>query len=244
MHIQAPSAHLAPRACPLAVKPAPVGGGTLRVMITDDHPLECTALAHLVRSFPGLHVVAELADGRQLLDALAEQEADVAIVDAAMPVLDGFETVARVVRDYPGVRTMVLSRYPSSNRIRSARAKGANAFVTMDLDADGFENIIRHVARGGRFLVAPDVLKPAEQARPPFSVRASKAPSTELTSRQSEVLYLVVAGLGTKEIASRLGISIKTVEAHRSRLKARLGVHNVAGLVREALRLDLVPPGA
>lgn len=73
-------------------------------MVTDDHPLACSALAHLVRSFSGLKVVAELADGRQLLDALSEQDADVVIVDAAMPVLDGFETVA-AQRGRPGARS-------------------------------------------------------------------------------------------------------------------------------------------
>lgn len=242
MYTPAPPTHYFPKAGRLSAMPASADGSMLRVMITDDHLLVCSALAHLVRSFPGLKVVAELADGRQLLDALAEQEAEVAIVDAAMPVLDGFETVARVVRDYPEVRTLVLSGCTSPDCIRRAWEMGADAFVTMDVDAAGFEHAIRRVARSDRFLIAPEGLESGEQTPSPLPVRALKAGPTALTLRQREVLQLIVEGLSTKEIAPRLGVSIKTVEAHRFELKKRLGVRNVAGLVREALRLQLLPP--
>ncbi len=242
MHIPAPPFHYSPKVGPLSARPVSADGSMLRVMITDGHLLACSALAHLVRSFAGLEVVAELADGRQLLDALAEQEAEVVVVDAVMPVRDGFETVARIARDYPDVRTLVLSTDTTSDCIRRAREMGANAFVSMDVDVAGFEDIIRRVVRSDRFLVGPDGFTPRGQPPSPFPVGALDAPPIALTPRQREVLQLVVEGLGTKEIASRLGISIKTVEAHSAALKRRVGVHNLAGLVREALRLRLLPP--
>lgn len=211
-------------------------------MFADDHRLVRGALARLVDSLAGIEVVAEVDDGRQLIEALAGQDADVAVVDVAMPVLNGFDTVAQLVRDRPGVRTLILSMYTSPEYVRRAREVGADGFVAKDVDAAAFEDIIRRVARGERFLSAPAGLDVAEGTSSPSSDPPPAALDTVVTLRQREVLQLIVDGHRTKDIARRLGVSVKTVESHRSDIMRRLGVRNMAALVREALRLKLLPP--
>lgn len=211
----------------------------LRIVIADDHRLVRGALARLVRSFAGMEVALEVDNGRALLDALAGEAVDLAIIDAAGDAVEaelaGLGTVAAVANGHPGVPVLVLAA--NGGPEHSAHAAGAGGLVTRYADAAQFEDAIRRVARGERFVEVPGRGRPAP-ALPPGVDAAGVA----LTLRQLEVLRLIVAGCRTKDIARQLGVSIKTVETHRGDLLRRLGVCNTAALVREALRLKLLPP--
>lgn len=213
----------------------------LRIVIADDHRLVRGALARLVRSFAGMELALEVDNGRALLDALAAEAVDLAIIDTAGDAVEaelaGFGTVAAVANGHPGLPLLVLAPDGGSGRARRAHAAGAGGLVTRYADAAQFEDAIRRVARGERFVEVPERGRAAPAVPPEID-----APAIALTLRQLEVLRLIVAGSRTKDIARQLGVSVKTVETHRGDLLRRLGVRNTAALVREALRLKLLPP--
>lgn len=219
--------------------PTPSDQTVLRVIIAHDHRLVCSALARLVRSFAGMEVVAQIDDGQQLPDALADCAVDIVVAnasaDAAAANLSGLDTVAAAANRYPGIPVLVLTTEGDPGYARAACQAGAGGLVTGHADSAQFEDAIRRVARGETFVLVPE-RRTARRATAPNG----NAPAVALTVRQLEVLKLVVAGCSTKDIAVRLGVSIKTVETHRGDLLRRLGVCNTAALVREALRLNLL----
>jgi DNA-binding NarL/FixJ family response regulator len=213
---------------------------TIRVILADDHTLLRAGLRALLEDLPGVEVVAEAADGVEALALVEAHRPDVVLMDIAMPHLTGLDVAARLRQERPEARVLILSMHKDEAYVRRAVLAGAAGYLLKDSDTEELALAIRAVARGETYL-SPAVSKHlvADYRR---QAGGQADPAGGLTPRQREVLRLIAEGATTKAIARRLGISIKTVESHRTLLMERLGIHDVAGLVRYAIRVGLITP--
>jgi DNA-binding NarL/FixJ family response regulator len=212
----------------------------LRLLLADDHKLVRAGLRALLERMADVEVVAETADGQDALRLIAELRPDLALVDVSMPGLNGIETAARTAREHPATRVLIVSMHLDEEYVHRALSAGASGYLLKTSDIQELEIAVRAVARGETWL-SPDVSARAMRSLGKGD-RAAASPYDLLTQRQREVLQLIAEGRSTKQIAQRLGISIKTVETHRSELMERLGIHGIAGLVRYAIRAGIVRP--
>lgn len=211
---------------------------TIRVLLADDHTLVRAGISALIRRFEGVEVVAEASEGREALKLTAQHRPDVALLDVGMPGLNGIEITTRLAREYPQVRVLILSMHASEEYVLQALRAGAVGYLVKGADTAELELAIRAVMRGETYL-SPAVSKHvvADYIR---RVGAEASPLELLTPRQREILQLIAEGHSTREIASLLQISSKTVETHRADLMQRLDIYDLAGLTRYAIRIGLI----
>ena len=214
----------------------------IRVLLADNHTLVRAGLRALLQNIEGIQVVAEAGDGREALHLIAVHQPDLVLMDIAMPEMNGLEATAHVVKEFPQVRVIILSMHANEEYVLKALRSGAMGYVLKDAGISELELAVRAIVRGETYL-SPAVSKHvvADYVR-----RVSSEPSSleQLTSRQREILQLIAEGRTTKEIADLLYVSVKTVETHRLQLMKRLNIHDIAGLVRYAIRMGLVLPDA
>jgi DNA-binding NarL/FixJ family response regulator len=216
--------------------------GTIRVILADDHAIVRVGVRSLLEEMPEIEVVAEAVDGHQALDLVEAHRPDVLVTDIAMPGLSGLELAEMVSRDHAVTRVLVLSMHKERAFATRALACGAAGYLLKDAASSELGIAVLAVARGDGYL-SPTVSAylVADYAR---LAKAEAPPPDPLSPRQHEVLRLVAEGLPTKVIAKRLGISVKTAETHRAQMMDRLDIHDVAGLVRYAIRTGLIETGA
>jgi DNA-binding NarL/FixJ family response regulator len=212
----------------------------VRVLLADDHALVRAGIRSLLGTLSGVEVVAEAGDGHEALGLVETLRPDIVLMDIAMPGLNGLEATARIVRAHPGTRVIILSMHVSEEYGARALRAGAAGYLPKDADVRELELAIGAVARGDTYL-SPAV---STHVVADYRRRLAEAPDAlaRLSPRQREVLQLLAEGSSTKEIAFRLKLSIKTVETHRAQIMARLDIHDLAGLVRFAVRTGLVAP--
>jgi DNA-binding NarL/FixJ family response regulator len=214
-----------------AVKP-------IRILLADDHVLVRAGIRVLVEEIEGIEVVAEAGNGQEALRLIRTHTPDVALLDIAMPLLNGFEVLDEVTRDLPNLNVIVLTVHETEEYALYAFRHGAKGYLPKTAATAELELAIKAVARGETYL------SPALSQKTFFnrvkSLSTNSVALRELTPRQREVLRLIAQGQSTKDIALTLDISAKTVEAHRAQLMARLDIHDVAGLVRYAIKTGLV----
>jgi DNA-binding NarL/FixJ family response regulator len=212
---------------------------TIRILLVDDHTLVRAGFRSLLRDIGEVEVVAEAADGREALQRLAEQEVDLVLMDVLMPELNGLDATARIAGTYPQVRVIILSMNPNEEYVLQALRAGAAGYLLKDASPAELEQAIRAVARGETYLTTAV----AKHVIAGILHKSGAAGSLErLTPRQREVLQLIAEGNTTKKMAEKLGISVKTAEAHRIQLMEALDIHDIAGLVRYAIRMGVVAP--
>lgn len=211
---------------------------TIRVLLADDHTLVRAGIRGLVAALPDVEVVSETGDGQEALRLAETLRPDVVLLDIGMPSLNGLEVAARLAKSDPAIRVVILSMHMSEEYVLQALRAGAAAYLLKGSAVAELEVAIRAVARGETYL-SPAVSKRVVDE---YVTRIGNAtdPLAALTPRQREILQLVAEGQTNKEIAQRLGLSHRTVEVHRNQLMKRLAVHDVAGLVRFAVRVGLV----
>jgi DNA-binding NarL/FixJ family response regulator len=209
----------------------------VRILLADDHRLLRAGIKSLLESTGAFEVIAEAENGREAVRLAKALKPDVAMLDIAMPELNGLDAARRLAAECPEVRVLILSMHADEGYVREAMQGGAAGYVLKDADVEELEFAIRAVMRGERYL-APRVSKYVIEGY----VRGleQSGPGAALTRRQREILQLVAEGCTTREIAERLHISVKTVETHRAQLMDRLDIHDVAGLTRYAIRIGLV----
>jgi len=212
----------------------------IRILIADDHALLRAGLRGMLDGLVGISVVGEAADGREALEMVAALGPDILITDIGMPVLDGLALTRLVARDFPKTRVVILSMHTDEEYADKALRTGAAGYLIKDAGTSELEPAIRAVARGDTFL-SPAISKHVVAGYARLS-ELQTAATDPLTPRQREVLILIALGLTTKAIAHRLGISAKTADTHRVQLMERLRIHDIAGLVRYAIRIGLVSP--
>jgi len=211
----------------------------IRVVLADDHALVRAGMRSLLRDIEGVEVVGEAADGAQAL-ALAERERpDVVLLDIAMKGMNGLEAAARFRELHPGIKVIILSMHASEEYVLQALRAGAAAYLIKDSATAELEIALRSVMRGETYL-SPAISRQVVEG---YVQRVGAGAGEDaLTPRQREVLRRIAEGRSTKEIAFDLGLSVKTVETHRAQIMERVGIRDVAGLVRYAMRTGLVPP--
>ena len=215
---------------------------TKRVLIADDHRLVRTGLRMIVEQMDAYEVVAEAADGREAVALARKLAPDVVMIDLSMPVLNGLEAIALIRRHVPAARVLVLSMHTTEQHVAAALRAGAVGYVVKDAAVDELVDALAAATEGGFFVsrqVAGHVLKTF--VTPPEACGIDQGVAC-LTQRQREVLQLIAEGYSTRDIARTLFISVKTVETHRAEIMRRLGIHDVAGLTRFAIRAGLVSP--
>jgi DNA-binding NarL/FixJ family response regulator len=210
----------------------------IRVLLADEHTLVRSGIRALLEKVPEVEIVAEAGDGREALHLIKLHQPDVALIDMALPKLNGLEVAARVGKNFPGVRITILSMYASDGHVWQALRSGAVGYLLKSAEIADLEQAIKAAARGETYLSPPI----SRQVIKDYARHADNegTQSDRLTPRQREVLQLIAEGYTTKAIAQGLKISVKTVETHRAQLMERLGIHDVAGLVRYAIQIGLV----
>ena len=211
----------------------------IRVLLADDHALVRAGLRKLLESLSGVAVVGEAGDGREALALVASKNPDLVLLDITMPGLNGLEAAERIAREHPATRVILLSMHASEEHVLRALRAGASGYLPKDAALGELELAINAVRKGETYL------SPAVSRHVSDYVRrtgATAEPRESLTPRQREILQLIAEGQSTKRIAATLGVSVKTVETHRSQLMEKLDIHDVAGLVRYAIRIGLVSP--
>lgn len=212
----------------------------MRIVLADDHHLVRAGIRGLLEDLPGVDVVGEAGDGREALDLIETTRPDVALLDITMPGLNGLEVAARVARDVPHTKVLLLSMHADEAYVAQALRAGVAGYLLKDAADDELAIALRAVASGDVYL-SPRISKTLVE-------RLARGGGTEpdplagLTPRQREILQLVAEGHSSKSVAATLKLSVKTVEAHRGQIMERLGVRDITGLVRFAIRAGLISP--
>jgi len=207
-----------------------------QVLIADDHPLIRQGLRTLLEQH-GFTVVAEASDGREATQLAQELEPDVAVLDLAMPLLNGLDAAREITRASRRTKTIVVTVHTADQYVLAALQAGVRGYVLKSQATAELVQAIQEVMRGGRYL-SPGVSEAVVQAY----LRKTDLPADPLTPREREVLQLIAEGKTTKDIAGLLGLSVKTIESHRTRLMEKLDIRQTAGLVRYAIRRGLIQP--
>ena len=210
------------------------------ILLADDQAMFRDAVRALIEKRGDLEVVGEASDGQQAVSMTLEIRPDVILMEISLPRLSGIEATQRLLRDAPRSKVLILSRHEGRSHVEQALRSGAAGYVTKSSSSQELIQAIEAVSSGRSFLSRAI----ARQVVDVVTCRNSPAQTgiLELTSREREVLQLIGEGFSSKEIATQLGISTRTVESHRARLMEKLGIHKVAGLVRFAIREGLISP--
>jgi DNA-binding NarL/FixJ family response regulator len=210
----------------------------MRILLADDHTLFREGVRSLLARMPEVIIVAESGDGREALELIDRHRPDIALLDITMPGLNGLEVAARVARQSPRTKVVILSMHASEPYVAQALRAGIAGYLLKDAAATELAAALHAVARGETYL-SPAI---SRQVVDGFlgRVQPEVDPLAGLTGRQREILQLIAEGKSTKEIASVLDVGVKTVETHRAKLMERLNIHDVAGLVRFAIRSGMI----
>jgi len=208
----------------------------IRVVLGDDHVLVRQGLRSLLER-EKFQILAEASDGQEVIRQAQALVPDIAIIDISMPNLNGIDAARELARSCPKTKTILLTQHEEEQYIQEALEAGIRGYVLKNQVASDLVHAIQQVSRGG-FYLSPGVSHSVVEA---YRSR-SERPSDPLSSRERQVLQLIAEGRSTKDVASLLGISVKTAESHRSRLMQKLDIHETASLVRYAVRRGLVQP--
>jgi DNA-binding NarL/FixJ family response regulator len=211
---------------------------TIKVFLIEDHNLVRAGIRSLLENLPGIEVAGEAGNGRDALRLMRQETPDIVLTDIAMAGLNGMETTARITKDFPGVRVIVLSMYANEEYVLQALRAGAAGYLVKEAATSELELAIRAVARGDTYLSPAVSCKVVDRSRARIAPQSSSL--DRLTPRQREILQLIAEGRSTKQIADTLMLSAKTVETHRAQLMSRLEIHDVPGLVRYAIRVGMI----
>jgi len=185
----------------------------------------------------GFQVIDEAGDGEQALRLAAEQRPDVAVLDVAMPVLNGLDAAQEMKRVSPKTKTILLTMHAETHYVLRALSAGAKGFLLKTHAAEDLVRALREVSRGGTFL-SPEASRALMDA---YQTKVDLSPDP-LSPRERRVVQLIAEGQSTKQVAALLKISVKTAETHRARIMTKLNIHQTAGLVRYAIRRGLIVP--
>ena len=208
----------------------------IRILIADDHGVVAEGLKHLVEAQPDMEVIACVGDGREAVQQARESQPDVVLMDLSMPELNGADATRAILERDPKCRVIVLSMYAQREYVRRALKAGAAGYVVKRSAAKEVVDAIRAVHAGQRYL-SPRV---ADVVLEDYTDDKQDDLLARLSAREREVLQLLAEGRTGAQIAERLSLSQKTVETYRARLVEKLGIRDLAGLVRFAIQRGLV----
>lgn len=208
----------------------------IRILLVDDHTLVRAGVRRILEAEEGLHVVDEVAEGTGVITALGRTPCDIVVLDLTLPGQDGLEVLHEIRARWPDLKVVVLTMHSEAGYVSRAVREGANGYLLKDSAAKDLVSAIHAVMKGGEFF------SPAVQRTLHQSLRGGTPSLDMLSEREREVLRLVAEGMPTKQIASELHISARTVDTHRANLMRKLELHSVARLTQFAIREGLVGP--
>ncbi|MCF6169860.1 MAG: response regulator transcription factor [Bacteroidales bacterium] len=208
----------------------------IRLIIADDHPVIIDGLRTILKKEGEISLVAEVHDGAELLKLLRKQKADVILMDVNMPEVNGIDATRLVKKRYPKIKVLAFSQYDEKRFVKQILKSGANGYLLKNSAASEILQAIKLVHEGGLFLSSelPSVFSGSEPKK------RSSYFIPDLSKREMEVLQQIYLEKNTQEIAGHLGISPHTVETHRSNLLLKVGVKNMAGLIKWAIENEIV----
>ncbi|MEX0900000.1 MAG: response regulator transcription factor [Gammaproteobacteria bacterium] len=205
-----------------------------RILIADDHPMFRQGLKTLLER-EGFEVVGEAADGHEAARLARQLNPSIAVLDLGMPSLNGIEAARDIYKRAPGTQVVLLTMYEDDAYVLEALRAGIRGYVLKAQAASDLLAAIREVLRGAVYL-SPGISEAVINAY----MSKAELPPDPLTDRERQVLQLVAEGNTTKQIASTLGVSVKTAESHRTRMMQKLAIHETASLVRYAIRRGFI----
>jgi DNA-binding NarL/FixJ family response regulator len=209
----------------------------VRILLADDHPLVRTGVRRILEAQPGIVVAGGVSDGAAALEFMRAEPVDVVVLDLTMPGTDGFEVLRQVKATRPGVKVLVLTMHADAEYVARAVQDGADGYLLKDSAVQDLVAAIEAVQAGRAYYSPPVQRELSELLR---ARSAPPRPMDTLTEREREVVGLVAKGLSTREIATRLDISTRTVETHRANLMRKLNLKSVALLTQFAIREGLL----
>ena len=215
----------------------------IRIVLADDHPLVRAGVRDALKQLPEANVVGEASDGRQAIELIKSEHPDVAILDISMPVLNGLEATERIIKTFPKVRVIILSRHENEEYYWRALRLGASGYVLKNAALAELKAAVQRVA-GGEIYLSQQIAARMRKQLPSQQLAHARSPVEQLSPRQREILQLIAEGETTKGIALLLKLSPKTVEYHRMQLMQQLNIFDIPGLVRFAVRTGLVSQDA
>jgi two-component system, NarL family, response regulator NreC len=207
-----------------------------RVLLADDHALIRQGLKALLEK-QGFQIVCEASDGQETIRSVATTQPDVAIMDISMPVLNGVDAARELRKLSPKTKVILLTQHDEDQYVTESLRVGVSGYVLKSQAAHDLVHAIQDVCRG-RVYLSPSISRAVVDAY----LSRTDVPNNPLSSRERQVLQLIGEGKSTKDIAVHLGIGVKTAESHRSKLMKKLDIHEIAGLVRYAIRHGVIQP--
>lgn len=214
---------------------------TISILLADDHALVRAGVRRILDAEPDLHVVAEASNGAEAVELARTAGPDLAVLDISMPRMTGLQAASEIKRRAPAVRTLMLSMHDNEQYFFSALKAGACGYVLKSAADEDLVSACRAAMRGESFLYA-GVASTLVRDYLDRMRRGERTPSAVLTAREDEVVKLIAEGYSSREIASTLVISYKTVERHRANILAKLGMRDRTELTRYAIRAGLIEP--
>jgi two-component system response regulator NreC len=209
-----------------------------KALIADDHKIMREGLRSLLEKAGRFECVAEADDGNQAVKLARELRPDIVIMDIAMPNLNGIEATRQIKAELPEVEVVILSMHATRNYVSQVLQAGASAYLLKDSAFDDLSTALLAISRGGMYL-SPAIAKTAALTNLREGFPRGGKQSEHLTKRELQVLQLIAEGRSTKDIATRLELSVKTVETHRKQIMDKLEIRSVAGLTKYCIREGL-----
>jgi DNA-binding NarL/FixJ family response regulator len=210
----------------------------IRLLVVDDHELVRAGIRSLLEKLPEVEVIAEASGGQEAIRLIEKHEPHVVLTDIAMPALNGLALTRHLADKFPKIRVLVLSMYSDEAHVYLALRAGAAGYLLKGAAREELQAAIRAVAQGETYL-SPKISQPMILE---YAGRATAETSLlkRLSAGQTQVLQLITEGKTTEQVALELNISVKTVETHRLQLMNRLEIHDIAGLVRFAIKVGII----
>ena len=212
----------------------------IRVLLADDHPVVRKGILFTLSSLKHLEILGEATDGQEAVAKVKELSPDLVLMDIEMPRMSGLEATKLIRKDFPKTRVLILSVHTSKQNVLRIIQSGAQGYVLKDAPMAELINAIESVHRGEPFF-SPNVSQIVlNQYLSESGAEERQSSSKRLSAREQEVLAMIAEGQSNKDMANKLGVGVRTIETHRERVMAKLGIHNIAGLTKYAIANGIV----
>jgi DNA-binding NarL/FixJ family response regulator len=213
----------------------------IAVLLVEDHMIVRQGLRLLIEADGDIEIVGEAKTGREAVQMASDLHPEVIVMDIAMPLLNGLQATRQILKTFPAMKVLILSAHSDPEYVEQVVKAGAMGYLVKQSSGEIVAKAIRELQKGKTFFT-PSIAKHLKDGyqKSPDGVGLRKKGNTELTSREAELLQMIAEGHVNKQIASELGISIKTVEKHRQHLMEKLNIHDIAGLTRFAIAAGII----